>query len=629
MKKSLLFLSASLLLTTSVYAQLQKSPVPTTVKQEIFKTPMAQDGMYIGYTDSDLSGANGIGGVTGKLGASIYYPASAMQEYSGNTISRIRFAVDEGISNVAVFIKSSLTGEAIASSAASSIVAGWNTFELTTPYTINGEAIYIGYEGTVATSCYPIIFNPKKNAENAAWLGVGGEWENYFSQGWGTLAILAYMEGENLPQNNVSVSLDPVSGGLIKVNTPFSLTGAVTNLAANKITSFDIEYSINGGAAISKTFSCDMANCEAYSFSIDGITITSEDDYTIAVTVKNLNGSTADTDPSDNNASVSFSGYERNVDRNVLMEHFTTEKCPNCPAFTTELKRFLDEKGHPDNLIWQTHHAGYYTDNFTTTEDKAYVWFYGTTSTWAPGIMFDRTHFNENDEGPVMFTYELEKYTNMALEVPAFVSVGIEGTYDHSIRELKVKVLAEKVREMLPGQSDVRLNIFLQESGLKANSQSGGGSNYIHDAVMRASLTGTWGEKVTLPVGEYESETYTYTVSDKWDVTNMRIVAFISNYNPNDPSGSQVYNAKIMDLPIDPSSISKVEFATSPIYENNGKLYINSEYTNGQILNITGSVVKEFNNNNVIDLNDLNNGIYVVVVRKDNKVSSTKIVLNR
>ena len=404
-----------------------------------------------------------------------------------------------------------------------------------------------------------------------------------------------------------------------------SVARSVANKASNMITSFDVVYKIDDETPITINLRYNIANGEDISFSIDDFSVSENKAYTFNAEVINLNGSGVDISPEDNVATISFGSYETALPRNVLMEQFTTESCGYCPGFAATLKAFLEEKGHPENLILQAHHSGFYTDNFTTTEDKAYMWFFGG-ATWAPAIMFDRTNFDTSTPGPVTYAGDLEKWTSMALDVPAFVSLDIDGSYNSATKTVTVKVKGEKVRETLPGESDVRMNVYLQESEVAAINQSNGGKGYKHAAVMRASLTGTWGEKITLPVGEFETKEYTYTIPSSWNADNMKVVAFVSNYTSADHNDSPVYNAKAVSFPVD-NAMSKVEFATNQLYVTDSKLHINTEYKNGRILNAMGAIVMEFNNGNIIDLNALNEGIYIVNVDKGSKQISSKVVI--
>ena len=68
MKKTLLFLCSSVLISSSMYAQLlERSPLPASIKSEVLKRPAAEGEMNIGYCSTNLDNANGVGGATGEL----------------------------------------------------------------------------------------------------------------------------------------------------------------------------------------------------------------------------------------------------------------------------------------------------------------------------------------------------------------------------------------------------------------------------------------------------------------------------------------------------------------------------------------------------------------------------------
>ena len=56
--------------------------------------------------------------------------------------------------------------------------------------------------------------------------------------------------------------------------------------------------------------------------------------------------------------------------------------------------------------------------------------------------------------------------------------------------------------------------------------------NYQHNHVLRKSLTGSWGQPLSLENyenGDYLINRYSTKVDEKWNINNMSIIAFISN----------------------------------------------------------------------------------------------------
>ena len=76
----------------------------------------------------------------------------------------------------------------------------------------------------------------------------------------------------------------------------------------------------------------------------------------------------------------------------MLLEEFTTEKCPNCPRVANFVHKAMEEPDFAGRLNTMENHAGYYTDQLTTTFHDAWRWFYDNE--FAPAVMYDR-HAND------------------------------------------------------------------------------------------------------------------------------------------------------------------------------------------------------------------------------------------
>jgi len=102
-----------------------------------------------------------------------------------------------------------------------------------------------------------------------------------------------------------------------------------------------------------------------------------------------------------------------------------------------------------------------------------------------------------------------------AMEAP--VNIGATATIDGSnLLTVKVDLYYTK------GETAVNsVNVALLQDGLVSN-QSGGGSSYVQNHVLRDLITGQWGEAITesTDVASKVSKTYTYTVPADYNGTN-------------------------------------------------------------------------------------------------------------
>ena len=145
----------------------------------------------------------------------------------------------------------------------------------------------------------------------------------------------------------------------------------------------------------------------------------------VNVTLAQVNGND-DVYAANNSSDATF-----NYHRILLLEEFTTEKCPNCPGAAEKIHNLLYG---PDNLERQVavvcHHAGYNTDGFTTSTDLAYEWFYNNEgSTYAPALMYNRTPQTTTSEGTStgLNALECQILTKAQWILPVFVGPSTQG----------------------------------------------------------------------------------------------------------------------------------------------------------------------------------------------------------
>lgn len=332
--------------------------------------------------------------------------------------------------------------------------------------------------------------------------------------------------------------------------------------------------------------------------------------------------------------SLGVNAQEEGVQRKILLENFTTEKCANCPKGHETIKKALEGR---NDVVWVAHHSGYYTDKYTTSYGETYLWFYGGMA-FAPGIMVDRTRIAENRyQGPVDDVYEplVTNLIESATAVPTPVKIKIYGQYDKENRWLQIQVTGELTGlGDIPDDGDTRLNIYLTEDGIKTSSQvSSPTPIYIHDHVMRESMTGTWGEKVKLS-HYFVSDPFLVKIDKLWKIENMNVVAFFSNFDSKDYNNCKVYNTeavKIENLELEiPNGISSAEQEKINAFLSGETLFISGGHcTSLRLYDVTGKVLLQTKNKNELDLSSLPSSIYFVEAIINEKKYTRKILFNK
>lgn len=326
------------------------------------------------------------------------------------------------------------------------------------------------------------------------------------------------------------------------------------------------------------------------------------------------------------------------VYKKVLLEHFTTTTCVNCPDAHEMLQNMV---GADPRVVWVSHHAGYLNgDIYTTDIDTKYLDFYKATTTtpYAPAIMFDRVNLsgygaidpNGNPApGPVFIpaTNALVKgLLSVRTDMPAFVTVDMDGTYDPDTRKVTVKVYGSVNIPELMGANPT-INVFLTESGI-VGKQSGAGAqsgNYVHNRVFRDAITGAWGEAMTVAEDGTYSKTYEYTLKDTWVPENMNLIAFVSNVATKDVNNCEVYNANVTKLTNSFTGIELDKEHAASVYTNGSVIVIDGGHSSVCIYDGMGKLVK------VLDTAEnsyqVDKGIYMVKVMNGDQSFVRKVAV--
>lgn len=530
-----------------------------------------------------------------------------------------------------VFLTYSLDGEPFYTQEAELAPGRWNSVELTAPYTIEGREFYIGYSLTAGrTAVYtakPIGLDAGPANPDADLMAIeeGGTYtwrhvRDIYGDGCdANICLQAVLAGETLPQLDLRLT-EMNTGGYARPGEPFRISGKVRNHAAATVKSFDVVWSVDGEETGTASFRCDMANLGETAFSVDDIVINDEGSHTVAMTVTAPNGG-EDEDMSDNTLRRTVLCTTKAAGKKILIENFTTAGCHNCPAAHDMLEKVT--RGNGEAVI-VSHHAGFGTDIYTTPADNSYLWFYNSPSTYAPAFMVDRTTVSGNT--PVMqFTGEqaLRAITDYFLNTPAFVSIGIDNRYDNDTRKLEVTVTARAYEGFDPGGGK-RLTVLTVEDGL-SSPQSGASDDYVHNHVMRKALSTTWGDMVTF-TGGVARLTYTTDIPSDQNPDKMKVVAFLSDYTPDDPNSCTVYNTE--EASVTEGAVSGIDITAEcddiTVSPATGGVSIGGHCDEAVVYGTGGQTVVRTCGGGFIRLKS---GVYIVRTRSGNITGAQKVIV--
>lgn len=592
----------------------------------------------------------------------IRLPASLLNKYVGCKIDSIEVVLgartgnglaadDEAVEGVkrgnglTAFVCKDLDkvikGDVLTSVSTQDYASGYNKFKFNNSVTIEKDQdLYLGYY---------ITLTPGENLDAVAFddpivMGYSGEKGNSFIAldfSWQSnssfptavngqpyymnAAIRGIASGDKFPDGDVGlISLSSGNDYYVECNSPATYQAKIRNYSPETVKSMEFSVSVNGKESDNVVLNdLNVPSHEITTIDVPGVKINQEGNLDVKLTVKKVNG-VDDSDFADNEMTSSSFAYREGgqiLRRNVLLEQFTSEGYSEAEFVDESYKEFLADQS---NVIWVKHHVktkGGFVDQFVTDFEKKYVSLYGGASTFFPAACFDRMKFlGMQDPGPAYFVE-----SNVAFEamlgnvnlIPSFAELNVRPKHNEADNTITVKVNLNTQANVMPGQTDLRLTTWLVEDGIVSTEQKGVSGEYIQDGVIRAVLSeDVWGDKVD--ISSYSaSKEYSIAVDPKWNLANMRVVSFLSNYDPSNKV-YQLYNSRESKVQVS-SGISSVV------------------RTPDSMVTVTDGNVEAINGNTLVGVHDLSGrsftgknlpkGMYIVTVSDGKQQSAVKVVV--
>lgn len=479
------------------------------------------------------------------------------------------------------------------------------------------DPIVMGYSGEKGNSFFALDFYWQSNSSFPT--AVNGQ--PYYMNA----AIRGIASGDKFPDGDVGlISLSSGNDYYVECNSPATYQAKIRNYSPETVKSMEFSVSVNGKESDNVVLNdLNVPSHEITTIDVPGVKINQEGNLDVKLTVKKVNG-VDDSDVADNEMTSSSFAYREGgqiLRRNVLLEQFTSEGYSEAEFVDESYKEFLADQS---NVIWVKHHVktkGGFIDQFVTDFEKKYVSLYGGASTFFPAACFDRMKFlGMQDPGPAYFVE-----SNVAFEamlgnvnlIPSFAELNVRPKHNEADNTITVKVNLNTQANVMPGQTDLRLTTWLVEDGIVSTEQKGVSGEYIQDGVIRAVLSeDVWGDKVD--ISSYSaSKEYSIAVDPKWNLANMRVVSFLSNYDPSNKV-YQLYNSRESKVQVS-SGISSVV------------------RTPDSMVTVTDGNVEAINGNTLVGVHDLSGrsftgknlpkGMYIVTVSDGKQQSAVKVVV--
>ena len=571
----------------SVFSQqLMQAPFELrNVKVAGSKIPSADNYFAIGYCTDVTPVLNGGLGSSSGLTATVLIkiPAATINPYIGDSICALDMGICGNVSNVVAVVRETANGANIVSKSFNATL-GWNRIRFDKSLKIENKDYYVGYSATFAAGQYVIGISPTTMTKDALIIVNNSSATDYTSN-YGALLVKALLLGNEAHFSNLGEIKDFTFKKYQIQNTTVDFPVKVFNKGINTITSLEITYKYASKSALTIPFSnLNILSNTASTVTIPQVLLDISGNIDFSITKINGQVFTSNTLTKPvvvyNPADV--------VPRKVLLEQFTTEQCGYCPSGTTRIKSILNKSENINRVFWIAHHAGFYTDSYTISASSSYLRFFGSAGTYAPALMLDRTVFDELNMGGIPVTgvgseADIENYVTTALSIPAFITVNISQNNPTVTSDNNVNItVSGEYKGALPS-GDLYVFVFLSEDGLTTTTQSGFTGTYTHNNVIRVSLGGTSGKKITWNGNKY-SVNFAETLNSTWKKENMNVTAFVAKNYTEAITNVNVLNSERQRL----SLVGNGQDNTLVLSKNT--LSLNSEINSSSTINIASNI---------------------------------------
>ncbi|MFZ9571896.1 MAG: T9SS type A sorting domain-containing protein [Bacteroidia bacterium] len=418
-------------------------------------------------------------------------------------------------------------------------------------------------------------------------------------------------------------------------NGPYDISMGIINGGSSAITSLDVEYTIDGGAAVSgKITGLNIASgatgTAVHPTKWSGATVGS---HTVAVKIVKVNGAD-DTKVGNNNATQAVMVFDKAVDRKILNEVFTSSTCGPCTAGNINYNNVIANKTKHSTIKYQVYWPGT-GDPYCTQEVRDRTTYYGINS--VPRMEVDGGW--DGNAG----SFSTGLYDDFQAK-PAFVEI----TGSVSLTWKNTVTLDVTLNPLLDFSSNnLKLHAVIVEGITYANKKTNGETKF--EEVMKKMMTGSVGQVLTpLKKDTKVTKKIAYTFNGGYRLpTDGSAAQHINHLSEN---SVETWNDLAVVVFVQDATTKEVlQSETFPIalvgteaVEQNLNLYPNpannvfvveaKEMGNAAVVvtDMQGKVVFNGNMNaGALSMNvaDWSNGVYMVSVNGNSKNLNSKIVV--
>ena len=436
----------------------------------------------------------------------------------------------------------------------------------------------------------------------------------------------------------IDVQLAPL---LLLPSGPLTISGDLINFGANQVTAYDINYSVNGGAAVANAVTGIVINTldvSSYTsptqWSPPGVGV-----YTIDVWASNING-LPDQDTANDVVTITMDVVDTFTQRTPLLEMFTSSTCSPCVQGNIDLEALLAANPNEHtNLKYQMSWPGGGDPYFTAEGDTRKTYY---TATGVPHLVIDGF-------GPVGVSQQ--SYDDAAARL-AFID--IDATYSVVGKTVNIDVDVVPVADLGANNLTIHMAIFEWET----YNNVGGNSETEFERVMKKMVPDASGQSVALlTTGATQVFSNSYTFNGSYRLPNnandpidhsiehsieefsdLGVVVWVQNDDTKEVLQS-AYAQQILLGVEENTNIGSIMVYPNPTSENATVMVHTMEAMNLEIelYNIQGArvhaeqfgLVKAGRQTFDLPTNSLNDGIYLVRILSGTSFQERKLIIAR
>lgn len=447
---------------------------------------------------------------------------------------------------------------------------------------------------------------------------------------------------DNVGTQNMSAALDAAAtkvnfSNIVASTSSNPVTVKVTNMGSSNITSIQASYKLDAGSPITQTFTVNIAPLGSSTLSFTSpIANPAVGSHTITFNILQVNGG-ADNVTTNNQATSNFAVATGSVTRNGIIEEFSSSTCAPCASFNATFDPLIQSNNV--NVPSSHFNAVKYQMNWPSPGNDVSYNNDGLTRRTYYGVSGIPDHFTNGAQGASGNQTEIDA----SKTTPAYVTLG--GTY--AIKNDSIIATITMTPNFTLTGVNYKLYLAATEKHYQNSGNTTGQLDYYH--VMRKMLPDGNGIAVTsFTAGQTQTfvQRYKFTIGT---VTQMSNIFWSSPYNGNlivylqDVSSKEILQS--LSIPATWSGVNDVtgNIKQVSLYPNPAtsgtNLIVNLEKSSKLSVNVIDalgrivySAADDFGNgeqNIFIPTNNLETGIYNVMVSSEDASQSVKLTVTK